>query len=119
MVIFTIIGFFHTPSSNNVNIHSLTNRFPDFHLSPILFLVPISCPIDVKRIPAAPALGIGALGNVVCLYLSISAIESLSEGSGFAATYAIIFQAFGTDLSILFRSDSFRIYSQQVYERND
>jgi Na+:H+ antiporter, NhaC family len=103
MVIFTIIGFFHTPSSNNVNIHSLNESLSSiFNLSPILFLVPISVVLlIVKRIPAAPALGIGALlGMLFAFIFQFPLIESLSEGSGFAATYAIIFQAFGTDLSI-------------------
>lgn len=103
LILFTVIGFFHESTSNTVDIHSLNQSLSGiFNVSPWLFLVPISVVfLIIKRIPAAPALGIGAvLGIIFAFIFQQPLIQSLAGGSDFPAIYGLIFQTMGTDLAI-------------------
>lgn len=70
LIIFLIIGFFVGEGGSTENINSILSAIDDsFYISPLLFIVPaVVIILIVKKVPAIPALFIGAvLGGVFAM----------------------------------------------------
>ncbi len=103
LIIFTFIGFFHNGSGSLIEIEAVNNEILNlFSINPALFLVPIAVIVlIVKRIPAAPALGIGTLLGLVFAFLfQMPLIESLAEEFTLRGIYSLVLTTLGEGLVI-------------------
>jgi NhaC family Na+:H+ antiporter len=103
LIIFTFIGFFHNGSGSLIEIEAVNNEILNlFSINPALFLVPIVVIVlIVKRIPAAPALGIGTLLGLVFAFLfQMPLIESLAEEFTLRGIYSLVLTTLGEGLVI-------------------
>jgi len=103
LIIFTFIGFFHNGSGSLIEIEAVNNEILNlFSINPALFLVPIVVIVlIVKRIPAAPALGIGTLLGLVFAFLfQMPLIESLAEEFTLRGIYSLVLATLGEGLVI-------------------
>lgn len=88
LVIFTLIGFFYTHSHQDISVADTQLAIKEvFHITPWLLLVPVILGIVIiKKIPALPALIVGALvGGVFALFFQP---EVLREVGGHLPTDA-------------------------------
>lgn len=103
LIIFTFIGFFHKGSGSLIEIETVNNEILNlFSINPALFLVPaVVIVLIVKRIPAAPALGIGTLLGLVFAFLfQMPLIESLAEEFTLRGIYSLVLSTLGEGLVI-------------------
>ena len=103
LIIFTIMGFFHEGSAS-LNELELVNSelLARFNINPALFIVPVAViGLIIKRIPAAPALGIGTLLGVLFAFIfQWDLITSLVIDLNFHSIYGLILSTLGEGLSI-------------------
>lgn len=103
LIIFLIIGFTNQGEYSAEQVTELEASLSGiFNLSPFLFIVPIVVIfLIVKRLPAAPALGIGAaLGIVFGLIFQQDLLLSMMPAGDFKSWYALSMQALGTDFTV-------------------
>ena len=103
LIIFLILGFFHTGSGNIQDIELVNSALLEtFHITPWLFLVPITVVLlIVKKVPAAPALGIGTLlGLVFAFIFQTELIQVLTIEWSAENLYNLILSTLGQGLSI-------------------
>ena len=109
-LIFLVLGFTSGSGTDVEGVESLQAAIASkFNISLGLFLVPIAMiGLIVKKVPAAPALFIGALiGGITAIAFQSQIIESLaSDGVSYAqAAYMVIIDAMTTDIAIVSGND--------------
>ncbi|MBT3648054.1 MAG: Na+/H+ antiporter NhaC [Flavobacteriales bacterium] len=103
LLIFLIIGFNYDTTFDEASVSELSVLLEQsFDLNPLLFIVPIVViGLIVKRIPAAPALGVGAiLGIVFAMIFQQELIADLVKSEAGGNAYALSLRALGSDFSI-------------------
>ncbi|MEM6297124.1 MAG: Na+/H+ antiporter NhaC [Bacteroidota bacterium] len=115
VIIFLVIGFTQDVQGDAENIQSIfTALDATFNITPLLFLVPV-CVIVliVRRIPALPAILIGAVvGGVFALIFQPDLVKQIGEGtkasefSGAAAMYAGVIKSMYGDISFTTSNES-------------
>ena len=109
-LLFLILGFTSGSTANVEGVESLQAAIASkFNINLGLFLVPIAMiGLIVKKVPAAPALFIGALlGGITAIAFQPQIIESLaSDGVSYAqAAYMVMIDAMTTDIAIVSGND--------------
>ncbi|MCB0755887.1 MAG: Na+/H+ antiporter NhaC [Flavobacteriales bacterium] len=104
-ILFLILGFTSSSGANIEGVEALQTAISSkFDVSLWLFLVPLAVIVlIVKKVPAVPALLIGALlGALFAVLFQPNVIESLAvEGAGFwKAAYMVSIDAMTTDVAI-------------------
>lgn len=102
LIIFLIIGFVSEPETVATSSSMVSAIESRFYLSPILLLVPaVVIILIIKKIPAAPALAVGAtLGVVFALIFQQDLLSEMNALGGSLGYYATLMQALGSDFSI-------------------
>lgn len=105
-LLFLVLGFTAGSGADVAGVESLQNAIESkFNISLWLFLVPVAViALIVKKVPAAPALLIGALiGGIAAVAFQPQIIESLAvEGAGYGrAAYMSVIDAMTTDVAIV------------------
>ncbi|GAB5538872.1 MAG: Na+/H+ antiporter NhaC family protein [Salibacteraceae bacterium] len=103
LIMFGVIGFFYNPSSTLGNVDSINQNIETlFHISPWLFLVPlVVIGLIIKKMPAAPALGIGALlGLLAAFIFQGELVENLATTEGSLVFYELGVVTIGNGISI-------------------
>ncbi len=106
LILFLILGFTGEGSSDPQDVQAvLTAIESSFNLNPILFLVPVIVIVMiVRKIPALPALLVGALlGGIFAIIFQPQAIEQISGVSDnyLLASYKAMMQAMYGDIAIV------------------
>ena len=105
LVIFTIIGFFYTHSQHDISVSDTQLAIKEaFHITPWLLLVPVILGfVIIKKIPALPALIIGALvGGVFAVFFQPDVLREVGGHlSSDAQSYVIaIMQSMYGDVAV-------------------
>jgi len=105
LIIFMVLGFNLNVSNspNDINV-ILTALHSKFHISPVLFLVPISVIfLIVRKVPAIPALFAGTLlgGLAAIIFQPEIIIELGNSASYFKASFTTLINAMSGDTSIV------------------
>jgi NhaC family Na+:H+ antiporter len=103
LVIFLIIGLTNQSDYSPTQVQDLEATLNNtFNLSPLLFVVPVVVILlIVKRVPAIPALAVGAVLGILFGFLFQSDnLQTLLAGTGDANLYALSLRALGTDFAI-------------------
>jgi Na+:H+ antiporter, NhaC family len=105
LIIFMVLGFNLNVSNspNDINV-ILTALHSKFHISPVLFLVPISVIfLIVRKVPAIPALFAGTLlgGLAAIIFQPEIIIELGNSTSYFKASFTTLINAMSGDTSIV------------------
>lgn len=106
LILFFIIGFWQDGGAEIQNISALNSELEGtFNLSPALFIVPaLVIGLIVKKVPALPAILIGALAGVVAALvfqyeLVMSLATEIGDG-GFIGVYKVLVNALTVDVVI-------------------
>ena len=103
LIIFTIVGFFHEGSSSLTELELVNSEIlSSFTINPALFIVPLAVTaLIIKRIPAAPALGIGTLLGILFAFIfQWDLLIQLAGEMNLESIYALILTTLGEGLSI-------------------
>ncbi len=105
LVIFLIWGFtFDTSASQTDSSAVLTALEASFNLSPLLFIVPVLVIVMIiKRVPAAPALLIGALlGGLFAVIFQPQVINQVSgiDGNYLKSSFVAVMNALSTTIQV-------------------
>ena len=103
LILFAIIGWFYVTNYNVSNTEIINAAIEEkFNISFSLFLVPIIVVVLIfRKMPAAPALGIGTLLGVLAAFVfQFDFITSLSEQNDFWSLYAVTMSTLGQGISI-------------------
>jgi Na+:H+ antiporter, NhaC family len=105
IIIFLLIGIFYSPESTSTGVNEmLVSLKKSFYISPVLFIVPvIVIALIIKKMPAVPALLIGAvLGAVFAVIFQPQAVVSVS-GDGYSylsSSYIAAMKSMASEISI-------------------
>ena len=103
LVVYLLIGWFSTVDAAQTDntLHYRTIIADQFNINPILLLVPLGVIVlIVKKVPALPALFVGAMAGLLCAVLMQRPLLAALE-TDMGNTYQILMQSLYGDLNIL------------------
>lgn len=105
LAIFTFIGFFHFKNNGNISVLEQQAAIKEaFNITPWLLLVPVLLAyIIIKKVPALPALIIGALiGGVFAIIFQAEVLNTIAENAYSAPKnyFVAIVKAMSSDIAV-------------------
>lgn len=105
LIIFLVWGFVQDPSGATTNTDSVLVTIDNsFNLNPLLFLVPVAVVfLIVKKVPALPALLVGALlGGVFAVIFQPQIVNQISgiEGNYLKSSFIAVMRALTTTINV-------------------
>lgn len=105
LIIFLVWGFVQDPSGVTTNTNSVLVTIKNsFNLNPLLFLVPVAVVfLIVKKVPALPALLVGALlGGVFAVIFQPQIVNQISgmEGNYLKSSFVAVMRALTTTINV-------------------